>query len=185
MDNPAPDRYFLRTERLGFRPWNADDFGLAMGLWGDERITRLIGGPFSREQVRERLAREMANQDAHGVQYWPIFLLMGGEHLGCCGLRPYQPEKRIYEIGFHLRPAYWGRGYAGEAARAVMAFAFDKLDAAGLFAGHNPKNDASRRLLIKLGFRYTHDEYYRPTGLNHPSYMLEAEEFKAHAEDEV
>ena len=89
MDNPAPDRYFLRTARLGFRYWEADDLGLAMGLWGDERVTRLIGGPFTREQVRDRLMREIANQDDHGVQYWPIFLLTGGEHLGCCGLRPY------------------------------------------------------------------------------------------------
>lgn len=41
MDDPAPDSYFLRTERLGFRTWNADDFGLAMALWGDEKVTRL------------------------------------------------------------------------------------------------------------------------------------------------
>lgn len=169
---PGSAGYFLRTERLGFRRWSRDDLDLALGLWGDERVTRLIGGPFSPEQVRERLAREIANYDAFGVQYWPVFLLAGEDHIGCCGLRPYQPEQRIYEIGFHLRPEYWGRGYAVEAARAVMAYAFGDLGAAGLFAGHNPKNDASRSLLMKLGFRYTHDEYYPPTGLNHPSYML-------------
>ena len=172
-----PPQYFLRTERLGFRPWSQDDLDLAMGLWGDERVTRPIGGPFSPVQVRERLSREIANQDAHGVQYWPIFLLSTGEHLGCCGLRPYRLEQGIYEIGFHLNFAHWGRGYAAEAARAAMAYAFDELGAAGLFAGHNPANEASRRLLAKLGFRYTHDEYYAPTGLNHPSYMLTAEEY--------
>ncbi|HUV51221.1 MAG TPA: GNAT family protein, partial [Anaerolineae bacterium] len=46
-----------------------------------------------------------------------------------------------------------------------------------LFAGHNPKNEASRHLLEKLGFRYSHDEYYAPTGLNHPSYMMTADEY--------
>lgn len=162
----------LQTERLGFRPWSEDDLGLALGLWGDPEVTRLIGGPFSEEQVQERLSREIATQRSHGVQYWPMFLLTTGEHVGCCGLRPHRLEEKIYEIGFHLRRAQWGRGYAPEAARAVIEHAFGALDAAGLFAGHNPANDASRRLLAKLGFRYTHDEYYAPTGLNHPSYLL-------------
>ena len=179
---PGSAEFFLRTEHLYFRPWSPDDLELATGLWGDEEVTRLIGGPFAQAQVRERLAREIASLNAYGVQYWPVFLLPGGEHLGCCGLRPYQPERKIYEIGFHLRPPYWGRGYAAEAARAVMAYAFDKLGAAGLFAGHHPANEASRRLLGKLGFRYTHDEYYPPTGLNHPSHMITAEEYKMNVE---
>jgi RimJ/RimL family protein N-acetyltransferase len=42
-----------------------------------------------------------------------------------------------------------------------------------VFAGHNPANTASRGLLARLGFRYTHDELYAPTGLRHPSYLLE------------
>jgi RimJ/RimL family protein N-acetyltransferase len=46
------------------------------------------------------------------------------------------------------------------------------LAASALFAGHHPANRSSRDLLLKLGFRYTHDEYYAPTGLQHPSYLL-------------
>ena len=169
--------YFLRTERLGFRPWSESDLGLALELWGDPAVTRLIGGPFSPEQIRDRLAREMATQKTHGVQYWPIFLLVSDAHLGCCGLRPYRLEDGIYEIGIHLRAACWGQGYALEAARAVIAFAFENLGARALFAGHHPANGASRRLLATLGFPYTHDELYPPTGLNHPSYLLTAEAF--------
>ena len=59
-----------------------------------------------------------------------------------------------------------------------MEYAFSTLGVKGLFAGHNPANEASRRVLEKLGFRYTHDEFYAPTGLNHPSYILTAEEFE-------
>jgi ribosomal-protein-alanine N-acetyltransferase len=150
---------------------------LAMDLWGDPEVTKFIGGPFSREQVQERLAREMATMHSDGIQYWPIFLLATGEYVGCCGLRPYKPEEGICEIGIHLRRAFWGQGYAPEATRAVMEYAFNTLGAKTLFAGHNPTNEASRRLLKKLGFRYTHDEFYPPTGLNHPSYILTAEEF--------
>ena len=169
--------YFLRTERLGFRRWTEADLGLALGLWGDAEVTRLIGGPFSKEQVQERLSLEISSQRVYGVQYWPVFLLSGGEHLGCCGLRPYKPDQRVFEIGVHIRTAHRGHGYAPEAAQAVIAYAFDRLGAAGLFAGHNPANVTSRRLLEKLGFAYTHEEFYPPTGLNHPSYLLTAEDF--------
>jgi RimJ/RimL family protein N-acetyltransferase len=148
-----------------------------MDLWGDPEVTKFIGGPFSTEQVLDRLAREIATMQSLGIQYWPISLLATGEFVGCCGLRPYKSEEGICEIGIHLRRAFWGQGYAPEATRAVMEYAFNTLGAKALFAGHNPANKASRRLLKKLGFRYTHDEYYPPTGLNHPSHTLTAEEF--------
>ena len=60
------------------------------------------------------------------------------------------------------------------AARAVIRYAFDDLAVGGLIAGHHPKKEASRHLLIKLGFRRTHDAYHEPTGLEHPSYLMEA-----------
>ena len=172
-----PSTYFLRSEHLGFRSWSDADIDLAMGVWGDPEVTRLIGGPFSPRQVRERLSREIATMQSHGVQYWPIFLVATGDHVGCCGLRPYKSEEGIYEIGVHLRRIYWGQSYAPEATRAVMEYGFNTLGVKALFAGHNPANAASRRVLEKLGFRYTHDEFYPPTGLHHPSYLLTAEEF--------
>ncbi len=167
------------TSRLGFRSWAEADLDLAWGLWGDAEVARLIGGPFSAGQVRQRLTQEIANQAAYGIQYWPIFLLTSDEHVGCCGLRPYPSEPRVYELGFHLRRIHWGQGLAVEAARAVIGHAFATLGAASLFAGHHPANDASRRVLIKLGFRYTHDEFYPPTGRRHPSYRLSAEQYAA------
>ncbi|HUJ33538.1 MAG TPA: GNAT family N-acetyltransferase, partial [Candidatus Acidoferrum sp.] len=112
--------YFLRTARLGFRCWRDDDLALAMELWGDPEVTALIGGPFSEETVRARLAKEIAQMREYGMQYWPIFLLDGGEHVGCAGLRPYRVEERVFELGFHLRRAFWGQGLATEAARAAI-----------------------------------------------------------------
>ena len=172
--------FMLTTERVGFRAWSEDDLDLALGLWGDPEVTRLIDarGKLSEGQVRERLGQEITTERTHGVQYWPIFLLETGENVGCCGLRPYDEPKGILELGFHIRSRHWGRGYATEAARAVMAHAFERLGVKGLFAGHNPKNTASRHLLAKLGFRYTHDELYEPTGLMHPCYQLTYDQYR-------
>ena len=76
-------------------------------------------------------------------------------------------------LGFHFRPMHWGKGFAGEASRAVIGHAFKSLGARGLFAGHYPENHASSKVLEKLGFRFTHEEPYPPTGRMHRCYMLE------------
>jgi [ribosomal protein S5]-alanine N-acetyltransferase len=164
--------YSLKTARLGFRRWSMEDLPLALALWGDPEVARFIGGPFSPEAVRRKLSEEILSMRAHNVQYWPLFMLSTSEHVGCAGLRPYRLEDKLYEMGFHLRPAYWGRGLAVEAGRAVVLFAFDTLGAQAIFAGHHPANTASRTVLQKLGFRFTHKEFYPPTGLEHPSYLL-------------
>jgi len=180
------DTYFLRSSRLGFRCWREEDFEMAMGLWGDPEVTQLIGGPFSVDQVRARLTKEIATLRDHEVQYYACFLLSSGEHVGCCGFKPYylkSEDGRVttttaltttFEFGFQLRKAFWRQGLGEEAAKAVIHHAFEtrpKLQT--LFAGHHPSNEPSRRLLLKLGFRYSHDEFYPPTGLMHPGYVFE------------
>ena len=181
MSNVMTDSttYFLCTGRLGFRRWKEDDIDFALGLWADIEVTNLIDarGKLTKQQVQDLLSKEIMTDKSYGIQYWPIFLRSNEEHIGCCGLRPYDVSGKIFEIGFHIRSKHWGCGFASEAARAVIEYAFTTLDASALFAGHNPKNEASRHLLDKLGFRYTHDEYYNPTGLNHPSYLLTVQEY--------
>lgn len=164
--------FFLKTERMGFSHWRAGDIRLAETLWGNPQVTKYIcaSGVFTKADILKRLETEIKNSEEYGVQYWPVFELVSGDLVGCCGLRPHGQNE--YEIGFHLRPEYWGKGYAKEAASAVIDYAFTVLKAEKLFAGHNPNNIASKKLLYKLGFTYIGDEYYEPTGLYHPSYEL-------------
>lgn len=162
----------LQCKRLVFRKWTTVDGPLAWSLWGDPAVTALIGGPFSSEQVAARLRREIECCASSGVQYWPVFERSSGEFVGCCGLRPYRLPERVFELGFHIRQQHAGKGFATEAAQAVIRHAFEELDVSALFAGHHPNNRASANVLRKLAFRYTHHEPYPPTGLEHPSYLL-------------
>ena len=66
-------------------------------------------------------------------------------------------------------------GLASEAARAVIAHAFENLGASALFAGHHPDNTASEKVLRKLGFAETRSEFFEGTGLVHPAYLLPRE----------
>jgi ribosomal-protein-alanine N-acetyltransferase len=164
--------YRLRTARLGVGIWTRADLELALGLWGDPAVARYMGGPFSRKQVASRLAHEVETYEHHGLQYWPLFLQAGGEHVGCCGVTPHLADGPVYQFGFQLRQAHWRQGYLREVAPVIIADAFDVLGAAALYAGHHPDNEASRRVLLALGFRYTHEEFYAPTGVIEPCYRL-------------
>lgn len=134
-----------------------------MLLWDDRDVTARIGAV----DAAARLALEMKHA-ALGFQYWPMF--SGTDFVGCAGLKP--REEKVLELGFHLRPPFWGKGFATEAARAVVRFAFEVLEVDALFAGHHPENTPSRGVLLKLGFQYIGDELFPPTGLMHPGYLL-------------
>lgn len=195
--------YWHRTARLGFARWGAGDFAQAWRLWGDPKVTALVGGPFTEAQVLARFEKQLANERAHGLQYWPLHLLSSGEFIGACGLKPYVPAARIkplgdddaappvqpdsalalrlaetsLEHGFYLLPQHHGQGYGYEAARAVLAHAFDTLGARSVFAGHHPDNHISGALLRKLGFTLLFGEFYEFTQRWHPGYLLSTEEW--------
>jgi RimJ/RimL family protein N-acetyltransferase len=164
--------HFLRSKRLGFRHWTAEDLPLARELWGDLAVTRFFGGPFCDAQIVERLERELFRRESHNFQYWPMHLLADGEFVGCCGLRPYRPREEIHELGFHLRPKFWGQGLAGEAASTVIPYAFEVVKAKGLSAGHHPENLVSKKLIEKLGFHYSHHEPFAGLEMEIPYYLL-------------
>lgn len=169
--------FFLNTVRLGFSTWSENDLTDAMGLWGNEAVTKYITGKMSEEQVAQRLKKEIENYNNYGIQYWPVYLIETDENIGCCGLRPYNPKDKTLEMGIHLKDQYWGQGLAQEACGAVINYAFNTLGIYALFAGHNPKNEASAKLLKRLGFTYMSDEFYPPTGLYHPSYLMTRQNF--------
>ena len=174
-------KFFMRTARLGFSVWTEDDISEAQELWGNLAVTKYISanGKMSMEQIHQRLQKECETYAVYLIQYWPIYSLENYEHVGCCGLRPYESEKNVLEIGFHLKEKHWGKGLAEEASRAVIDYAFDVLGVGMLFAGHHPDNIASSCLLKKLGFIYSQDSFYPPTGLFHPSYLLTRQEYKS------
>lgn len=165
--------YFMKTARLGFSHWEDADLPLARLLWGDPAVCRYIcaAGVFSEEEIAARFALERARQRDCGASYWPLFLQADDVFIGCCGLRP-GPETAEWELGVHLLPVCWRRGFALEATKAAVDHAFDALNAKAVIAGHHPYNPASPALLKRLGFVQIEPHFYPPTGLMHPSYRL-------------
>jgi len=161
---PTPDTLresntpILETARLILRaPTLADAKALAM-LVNDRRIAEMtlrIPHPNTLADTEAFLAT--ANQPGGET----VFLITARDDtiLGACGIarRAGQPP----ELGYWLGVPYWGRGYATEAARAVIDHAFADLGCAALVAGARVSNPASRRVLEKCGFQWTGVGLYR------------------------
>lgn len=161
------------SSRLFFRTWTEADLPLAISLWTDAEVMRHMGGPRSVESATERFRTEIATQQQHGFQYWPIFALATGEHAGCAGLRPFHESMETLEVGVHVARTFWSGRYGEEAARAVIAHAWQHTAATALVAGHGPDNENSKALIDRLGFVYTHHEPWGPLSRMHPYYRLE------------
>lgn len=171
--------YFLTTPRLGFSTWSPDDLPLAVRIWEDPDVMRLHGGPFTRDEVTRRLEQELVQLQDHGVQYWPLFCRETAEHVGCCGLKPHDVSRGIWEFGCQICRQFWSRGMGREATHALLRYSFDALGVNAIRAGHHPANDVSRRLITSLGFQPTPEEFHPATGLMEPCYLLTREAYSA------
>ncbi|MGL5656118.1 MAG: GNAT family N-acetyltransferase [Fusobacteriaceae bacterium] len=183
----------LETQRIEFKDWENIGFNFAEKLWGNKNVTEFLSsnGVFSESVIKQRYDLEVSNYKNFNIQYFPLFYKQSDEFIGCCGIKKYIGElgrekliessvvsytdaelENLYEMGFHFLPEFWGKGLGEEAALKVIEYSFNTLKSKAIFAGHNPKNIRSAKLLKKLGFVLIGEEFFPPTGLMHPLYML-------------
>jgi ribosomal-protein-alanine N-acetyltransferase len=145
----------LETERLRLRPVSADDLEHFVALYGDPDVMRFIGtrGALSREVTQERLAFMVNHWRQHGFGMWTLLRKADGAFVGRCGLR-YLEESPEVELGYTLAKPFWGQGFATEASRAVVRYAFEVLKLDRLVAIADPANTASVNVMKKLGMAF-------------------------------
>jgi len=148
----------LETERLVLRAPRHEDAKAIAALINDRRIaenTTRVPHPYSLADAAEFIAA--ANQRESEATF--AITTPDGDLLGLCGF-DFRGEQAP-EIGYWLGLPYWGNGYATEAARAVIDYAFNDLGYDVLLAGARVTNPASRRVLEKCGFQWTGVGLYR------------------------
>ena len=146
----------LETPHLLLREFEPDDWPAVLTYQSDPRYLRLYAWTErTAADVRAFVEAFVASRAAEPrltVQL-AITLRDGGQLIGNCGIRLAEPGVRIGDLGYELSPEHWGRGYATEAARAMVDFAFSELQLHRVWAECVPENTASRRVLEKLGMR--------------------------------
>lgn len=144
----------LRTGRLLLRAFRRGDIPDIVRLAGAREVaatTLRIPHPYT-EADAERFLDLIATDRSFGFAF-AITLLEMGQLCGAVGLHP-DPVHPRAELGYWIGVPYWGRGYATEAARAVLAYGFNALKLHRIWANHFKGNTASARVLQKLGMSY-------------------------------
>lgn len=143
----------IASERLVVRPYVPDDIPTIHALlYGDADVMQLIGGIIDIDETRRRIGSYIALHEQTGTSFWAVTERANGTIVGEAGLLPFDAKGPEIELGYAFGVAYWGRGYATETGRALLAHAFGVLDQQHVVAVTKPVNAGSRRVLQKLGF---------------------------------
>ena len=142
------------TQRLYLREWVPDDWKRFRPLATDPRVLRYISPrkSWTDEQIKSRIANWIEVGRQRGWIHWPVVYRQDAELIGFCGFWDgFAPE---VEIGWRLRPEYWGQGLATEAATAIMEYGFRRWGFPRLISVAQPDNKASLRVMEKLGMAF-------------------------------
>jgi len=146
----------LQTGRLILRHFNTGDALFILTLLNEPSFLRHIGDKKVRnlEDARQYiLTGPVATYERHGFGLYQVELKATHTPVGMCGLLK-REELPQPDIGFAFLPDFWNRGFAFEAANAVLSDARERLKLNRILAIVSPDNDASIKLLEKLGLRF-------------------------------
>ncbi|MEM9922621.1 MAG: GNAT family N-acetyltransferase [Cyanobacteria bacterium P01_D01_bin.50] len=142
----------LETKRLILRGFREADLDAYAEMCADTEVMRYIGKGkvLSRAESWRSMAAIIGHWYLRGYGLWAVEEQQSGEMIGRIGC--WKPEGWIgLEVGWSLRRAFWGKGFATEAGKASMDFAFTKLQQSHVISLIRPDNTASRRVAEKLG----------------------------------
>ncbi|MGO9421591.1 GNAT family N-acetyltransferase [Roseiarcus sp.] len=146
----------LNTRRLVLRPRELADTDACLRMDLEPEVTRYVSGPWS-DPVAHRAFIEQRTRGPYlrGLGYWTLRLGdRTAEFIGWVLLIPLDAIGPEIEIGWRLRPAFWGRGYATEAANSVLRHGFADLGLDELVADIDPANIASIGVAERIGLRH-------------------------------
>ena len=146
----------LETDRLILRHFNPNDAPFILALLNEPSFLRYIGDKKVRtlEDARQYILNgPLATYERHGFGLYQVELKDSHTPVGMCGLLK-REELPHPDIGFAFLPDFWNKGFAFEAAAAVLNDASERLQLKRILAIVNPDNEASIRLLQKLGLSF-------------------------------
>lgn len=147
----------ITTERLWLRTWREEDRAPFAALNADAEVMRYFPHTLEAEQSNASVDRFEEWQRVFGFCPWAVERREDGAFVGFVGLLPLTvdlPDAEGVEVGWRLAKPYWGWGYASEAARASLEFAFERLDLEEIWAITAAVNVPSRRVMERVGMVY-------------------------------
>ncbi|PNQ72528.1 N-acetyltransferase [Hanstruepera neustonica] len=145
----------LESNRLLYRNFNAGDAADLFYLKTDARVMAHMDSN-KHESINDSLEAIKRNQDSFkdktGIN-WAIVDKATNEFIGYFGYWRFFRENCRGEIGYSLKPEFWGKGFMTEAMTRLIAFGFEDLNLHSIEANINPNNANSEKLLVNFGFK--------------------------------
>jgi RimJ/RimL family protein N-acetyltransferase len=150
----------IETGRLRLRPCVEADKPAFATILNTPAMMAEMGGVRSREDIDALVDKRLADQARHGFSYWAVELRETDALIGTCGIRiasnyPGTPVEGLHEMGWRIAEAHWGRGFATEAARATLDWAWRSLPMPTVAAWTTAGNRKSWRVMERLGMART------------------------------
>lgn len=163
----------LETKRLILREMTQDDLPALQGILQDEETMYAYNGAFDEAETQAWLDRQFSRYAQYGFGLWAVVLKESGGMIGQCGLtmQPWRGDE-VLEVGYLFNRAFWHHGYATEAARGCMEYAFDRLGAREVCSIIRETNLPSRRVAERNGMtvRDSWVKHYRGIDMPHMRY---------------
>jgi RimJ/RimL family protein N-acetyltransferase len=184
----VPPVYPIRTDRLLLRPLSVADIDALLVYRSRADVCRYLPfEPMDRQVINERLAAQWAitelTDEGQSLSLG-IELAETGELIGDAILFWHSREHLGGEIGYVLNPDFTGRGYATEAARAMLRLGFDDLGLHRITARLEERNEASAKVVRRLGMRQearlVHSEFFKGEWSTELDFAMLADEWPAH-----
>jgi RimJ/RimL family protein N-acetyltransferase len=149
-----PD-YPLKTARLVLRPFEPGDLDDLHAYRSDPEVCRyLYSEPGTIEETQQRLDKSLTMDELTEEGQWLVMAVtLDDRVIGDVVLKWVSEKDRQGELGYTFNPAYQGKGYAFEAAQAMLKIGFEELDLHRVAAICDPRNEPSWRLMERLGMR--------------------------------
>ena len=146
----------LRTERLTLRAMRASDDTDMYEYASDPRVTEyLLWGVHPDRFYTARYLDYVVKRYRTGeFTDWAVTVTETGKMIGTCGFTRIDMEHSVGEVGYVLNPAFWGKGLAAEAVRAVIEFGFERLELHRIEAKFMRGNERSLRVMEKCGMKF-------------------------------
>ncbi|MDC6167079.1 GNAT family N-acetyltransferase [Paucibacter sp. XJ19-41] len=155
----------LTTERLLLRQWRDADRDPWAALCADPEVMQFLSSDRDRATSDLAIDRWSARIADQGWSFWAVELKHTGEFIGMAGLQvPAEPHPYLpcTEIGWRLARAHWGQGYASEAARRVLSFAFSELKLQEVLASTAVGNRRSSAVMRRVGMSGPEASFIHP-----------------------
>jgi RimJ/RimL family protein N-acetyltransferase len=147
----------LKTNRLLLRRWQVSDREIFAAMNTDPEVMEHFTATLTRDESDALIDRIEAGFEERGFGLWAVEIAGTGQFIGFTGLSVPRFEARFtpaVEIGWRLARSCWGHGYASEAARRALSFAFDDLGLGEVVSFTSTTNLRSQAVMKRLGMTY-------------------------------